>query len=95
MEIREEDWMNEESAHAIDDIDLAAAIAVALQFDSRVPMQITVEVSKAFVTLQGEVENRQQREAAELLVRTFDGVTGIHNCITLKPSHTAQLRPDS
>ena len=67
---------------SIDDIDLAAAIAAALQ-SARIPPAVMICVSHAVVTLEGQVDNLKQRKAVESLVRRFDGVAGIVNGITV------------
>jgi osmotically-inducible protein OsmY len=74
--------MNHDSAHPIDDIDLAAAIAAFMQFDGE-PPEVTIGVSEGIVTLEGEVETIQQRDAAESIVRRFN-VAGVINAITLR-----------
>lgn len=75
--------MNHDSANPIDDIDLAAAIAASMQLDGDTPAEVTVGVSEGVVTLEGEVETVQQRDAAESIVRRFH-VEGVINAITLR-----------
>jgi osmotically-inducible protein OsmY len=72
----------------IEDIDLAAAISARLQIDPRVPSEVIVGVSNLVVTLEGEAETQEQREAAEALVRQFRGVAGVVNGIILKAQWT-------
>lgn len=62
--------MRGEPQSAVDDIELAAAIAVALQCTLHAN-GITVEVSHRVVTLEGEADTEQQRKAAEMLARRF------------------------
>jgi osmotically-inducible protein OsmY len=77
-------WMmNREPAAHIDDIDLAAALAAALQHTVSLPATILVAVSDGVVTLEGAVENERQREQAEAVVRRFRGVTGVLNNVAL------------
>jgi len=66
--------MAQDTRSHLNDIDLAAAIAAALQFTVRVPSTVTVAVSHAIVTLEGTVDTRDQRAAAEAVVRRFPGV---------------------
>src|SRR3954465_4008155 len=62
------------------DADIAAAAVRALEWDVMVPAdKIKVTVSKAWVTLEGEVEWQYQREAAERDVRRLFGVKGVSN----------------
>jgi hypothetical protein len=74
--------MDREPAH-IDDIDLAAALAAALQRSTTLPSTILVAVSAGVVTLEGAVDNEEQRERAEAVVRRFRGVTSVFNNVAL------------
>ncbi|HEY9179140.1 MAG TPA: BON domain-containing protein [Candidatus Baltobacteraceae bacterium] len=56
-------------ANPVDDIDLAAAIAAALQDSLR--CGITVHVSHGKVTLEGEADTDQQRARAESIAYRF------------------------
>lgn len=59
----------------LEDIDLAAMIAVALHIKLRAA-GVTVAVSHGAVTLEGEAESEQQRSGAEDIARRFcDDVT--------------------
>lgn len=60
--------MQSEPQRVMDDIDLAAAIAAALQLKLHAA-GITVDVSHGAVTLEGEADSEQQRNAAELVAR--------------------------
>src|SRR5262249_44309650 len=48
--------------------------------------RIKALVRKGWVTLDGEVDQNYEREAAEQAVRVLAGVRGIANLITVKPS---------
>jgi osmotically-inducible protein OsmY len=68
------------------DSDIAAASLQEIAWDVFLPAdQITVTVSKGWVTLRGEVEWQFQRQAAERHVRNLKGVTGVTNLITVTP----------
>jgi osmotically-inducible protein OsmY len=75
--------MNQEPTPHLDDIDLAAALAAALQHSVSLPTTILVAVSDGVVTLEGAVENERQREQAEAIVRRFRGVAGVLNNVAL------------
>lgn len=62
--------MQNNSGQALSDIDLAASIAAALHVQLQAP-GITVDVSHAAVTLEGEAETEAQRHAAESIARRF------------------------
>lgn len=74
--------MEQAGRRPIDDIDLAAAIAAALQFEPDVPSTITVDVCRGVVTLLGETETTSQRLAAEAVAYRFEGVLDVQNAIT-------------
>jgi osmotically-inducible protein OsmY len=68
------------------DADIAAAAMRALEWDALVPVdKVRVTVSKGWVTLDGQVEWRYQRDDAERVVRRLIGVRGITNLITVVP----------
>ena len=68
------------------DADIAAAAARAIEWDSVVsPEQVKATVSKAWVTLNGEVEWQYQKADAERVVRRLVGVKGVTNLIQVKP----------
>ncbi|HEV3154734.1 MAG TPA: BON domain-containing protein [Candidatus Baltobacteraceae bacterium] len=64
----------------IDDIELAAALAMALHTEPGMPSSILVDVSRGVVTLEGDADV-YQRAAAEQLVRRFIGVKDVVNAI--------------
>lgn len=65
------------------DIALAAAIDAELRRDFSIPLEVTVGVSHAVVTLGGTVDTAAQSEAAELCVRRFREITGVINTISI------------
>jgi osmotically-inducible protein OsmY len=68
------------------DEDIARAAVRALEDRITVPRdRIKVRVSDGWITLEGEVEWKYQREAAESAVRNLIGVKGVVNLITIKP----------
>jgi osmotically-inducible protein OsmY len=68
------------------DLDIATDAVRALDWNAWVPKdQIRVTVSKGWIRLEGEVEWRYQKEAAENAVRDIPGVVGVSNLITVKP----------
>ncbi|HEY8368573.1 MAG TPA: BON domain-containing protein [Thermodesulfobacteriota bacterium] len=68
------------------DADIAAAAVRALEWDALVPAdRIDVTVSDGWVTLEGEVEWRFQKEDAEQVVRRLMGVRGVSNHLTVAP----------
>lgn len=90
---------NHDPRNAIDDIDLAAAIAALLHCRAALA-SIIVDVSEGAVTLEGAVASRADRKAAETVVRRFAGVRGIKNCLTVQAaaseeSESAEDRPAS
>lgn len=73
-----------DSRPQIDDIDLAAAIAAALQFEPDIPCTITVDVCGGLVTLLGETETSAQRLSAETIASRFAASSEIKNAITIQ-----------
>lgn len=68
------------------DSGVAAAALNALKWSTSVPEEnITVSVSKGWVTLEGSVEWNYQREAAEKAVEDLSGVKGVTNRISVSP----------
>lgn len=71
--------------HVRNDEDIARAAVNELQWDVWVPAdQIKVKVDGAWITLEGEVDYKYQKTAAEDAVRNLTGVKGVVNMITLK-----------
>ncbi|MEN8374046.1 MAG: BON domain-containing protein [Gemmatimonadota bacterium] len=70
-----------------DDTDIAKAAKRALEWNVSVPEDaVTVIVTDGRVTLEGEVEWRYQRSAAETAVRYLLGVKGVSNQIRVVPA---------
>jgi osmotically-inducible protein OsmY len=68
------------------DADIAAAALNALDWNVSVPPgQIKLLVENGWITLEGNVEYRYQKEAAEDAVRNLAGVKGITNLVIIKP----------
>lgn len=68
------------------DTDIAHQAVNALTWDTEVPdEQVRVGVANGWITLEGEVEWRYQKDAAERVVRNLAGVLGVTNDIRLKP----------
>ena len=65
------------------DAEIAGDAVRALRVQTYVPNDIRVAVSDGFVTLEGTVTRRFQREAAEAAVRYLKGVRGLANGITV------------
>jgi osmotically-inducible protein OsmY len=72
-------------SHVRNDSDIAAAALNALRWNTSVPDEkLKVTVRNGWVTLEGTVEWRFQREAAEDAVRPLTGVHGVVNRIVVK-----------
>jgi len=79
------------SGHPEDDEDIAKRAANIIDWDVTIPKgAVKVAVSRGFVTLTGEVPWRYQRTSAEEAVRRLQGVVGVINQITVKPSVQAE-----
>ncbi len=73
------------SFHKRDDEDIAQAAVNALQWHVFIPEKaIKVKVNNGWVTLEGTVDYKFQRTAAEDAVQNLLGVTGVSNLIALK-----------
>ncbi len=69
------------------DADIAWAVANALAWNAVVPQdRISVSVTRGWVVLEGAVERRFQKTAAEDAVSDLAGVVGVTNLITLQPA---------
>src|SRR5579864_8836501 len=74
------------------DADIAWAAANVLAWNSLVPAErVHVQVSHGHVTLDGSVDWRFQRTAAEDAVANLAGVTGLVNLITVSPAVPAEV----
>jgi len=72
--------------HERTDADIARAAEYALEWNISVPHdQIKVIAEKGFLTLEGKVDWRFQKSAAERAVDHLTGVKGVNNRITVKP----------
>lgn len=71
------------------DEDLGRAALNALKWDTRIPDErLKLRVNHGWITLQGTVDHRYQREAAEQVIRNLVGVRHIENQIEVKPAIT-------
>jgi len=72
------------------DEDIAGAAIERLAWDASVPSDtIEIRVENGWITLNGEVDWRFQKEAAAQAVRTLIGVIGVSNQIEIKPTVNA------
>jgi osmotically-inducible protein OsmY len=68
------------------DVDIAAAAAHALAWNTQIPdVAVQVVVSNGWVTLRGQVDADFQRREAQRVVRNLFGVRGVTNAITVQP----------
>jgi osmotically-inducible protein OsmY len=73
------------------DADIAWAAANALAWNALVPQdRISVSVTRGWIVLEGAVERRFQKVAAEDAVSDLAGVVGVTNLIALRPAIPAQ-----
>jgi osmotically-inducible protein OsmY len=71
------------------DEDIARAAANAIAWNASIPTgNVTVQVTKGWITLEGGVEWHYQRAAAERSVRDLLGIKGVTNRIEVKPLPT-------
>lgn len=71
--------------HQRDDVDIAQAVVNALKWHVWVPHDtIKVSVTQGWVTLEGTVDAKFQRESADDAVRYLTGVKGMTNLITVR-----------
>jgi len=69
------------------DADIAWAAANALAWNALVPQEgITVSVTRGWIVLEGAVERRFQKMAAEDAVADLAGVVGVTNLIAVRPA---------
>jgi osmotically-inducible protein OsmY len=70
--------------HVRNDEDIARAALNALEWDVWVPTKLVkVKVDAGWITLEGEVDFKYQKTAAENAVRNLTGVKGVSNLISL------------
>jgi osmotically-inducible protein OsmY len=67
-----------------DDADLRGSLLTALSVNTRVPPTVDARVENGIVTLTGTVDDRSQRDEAEVTVRDVRGVVEIHNQIAVE-----------
>jgi osmotically-inducible protein OsmY len=68
------------------DTDVAKDITNAFQTNLLIPKdRIKIAVKSGWVTLEGDVDWRYEREEAERAARHVDGVVGVTNLVTVKP----------
>ena len=68
------------------DTEIAHTVVEALRWDVQVPDdKIKARVEDGWITLEGDVEWRYQKDAAERAVRYLSGVKGVTNLILVKP----------
>jgi len=71
------------------DGDIASAAANQIAWSATVPTEaIDVTVRDGWITLQGVVESKFQKEEAENVVHHLSGVKGVSNMISLEPKRT-------
>lgn len=69
------------------DEEIAETVGKVLLWNSGIPQhRIMTVVQNGHITLNGDVDWKYQKEAAEDSVRHLNGVTGVTNWITIKPS---------
>src|SRR5215470_17533622 len=75
--------------HIRNDREIAEAALQSLMWHVQVPhTQVKVKVEKGIITLEGEVDSRYQKIAAENAVRYLTGVKAVVNLINVKPVAT-------
>jgi osmotically-inducible protein OsmY len=82
------------NGHQRGDEELAAAAINAVEWDAKVPHdQIVATVKDGWITLEGTVERRHQKIAADRAVRHLTGVRGITNAIQVShATPTAEIQ---
>ena len=68
------------------DSDIADAIVRHMSWNNAIPDTVKAEVGNGHVTLRGSVEWGYQRDEAARAIRFLEGVAGLTNLITVKPS---------
>ena len=75
--------------HLHSDTDLARHVANIIDWDTEIPLHsVKVKVEDGWVTLEGEVEWRFQRNAPQRAIRYLAGVKGVSNFLKVK-AHTS------
>lgn len=71
------------------DVEIAEAAIRAMEWSTSVPHdQVKARVENGWVTLEGKVDWRFQRDSAEEAIRLLAGVRGVTNLITVEPAVT-------
>jgi len=69
-----------------DDAELARRARDVVTWDISVPKnRVKIKIEKGWLTLEGDVDWRFQKQAAEADIRNLPGVTGVSNAIEIKP----------
>ncbi|HAE41205.1 MAG TPA: hypothetical protein DCG57_21615 [Candidatus Riflebacteria bacterium] len=77
------------------DEEIADTVAKVLSWNSGIPQhRIRTVVQDGHITLNGDVDWKYQKEAAEDSVRHLNGVTGVTNWISIKPATPAVKESD-
>ena len=77
------------------DEEIADTVAKVLLWNSGIPQhRIRTVVQDGHITLNGDVDWKYQKEAAEDSVRHLNGVTGVTNWISIKPATPAVKESD-
>ncbi len=72
--------------HRRDDEDIAAAAVHALEWDAKVPHdRVQVIVQDGWITVEGIVDWRYQKEAIDRAIRHLIGARGVHDNIVVQP----------
>lgn len=70
-----------------DDAELAGRARDVVRWNISVPKnRIKIRIEKGWVTLEGDVDWRFQKQAAEADIRNLPGVMGVSNAIAIKPT---------
>ncbi|HXW96905.1 MAG TPA: BON domain-containing protein [Gemmatimonadales bacterium] len=71
------------------DVEIAEAAIRALEWSTSVPHdQVKARIEKGWVTLEGKVDWKFQRDSAEEAIRLLAGVRGVTNLIIVEPAVT-------
>jgi osmotically-inducible protein OsmY len=69
-----------------DDAELVGRASDVISWDLSVPKnRVKIKIEKGWVTLEGDVDWRFQKQAAEADIRNLPGVMGVSNAIEIKP----------
>ena len=70
----------------LDDASIAKRALQVLSWDAMIPDTVKVRVEDGWLTLSGQTNWNYQRDAAEFDVQKLNGVVGVTNEITIKPT---------